>query len=128
MLARILSLIGLVSAGLLLILLTTTTPATVGAFGILAVFLLTYIVTLSAFTFIVWILARLANKIGHETHLLRKQYVFTLKKSYYYSSVLALGPVIIISLQSVGGAGIYELSLVALFIFLGCLYVSRRVA
>lgn len=127
MLARILSLVGLVSAGLLLILLTTTTPATVGAFGILAVFLLTYTVTLSLFTFAIWVLARLSNKIGHETHLLRKQYSFTLKKSYYYSSVLALGPVIVISLQSVGGAGVYELSLVALFIFLGCLYVSRRV-
>lgn len=127
MLARILTLVGLVSAGLLLILLTTTTPATVGAFGILAVFLLTYTVTLSVFTFAIWVLARLSNKIGRETHLLHKQYGFTLKKSYYYSSVLALGPVIIISLQSVGGAGIYELSLVAFFIFLGCLYVSRRV-
>lgn len=121
MLARILSLVGLVSAGLLLILLTTTTPATVGAFGILAVFLLTYTVTLSVFTFAIWMLARLANKIGREMRLFHKPYSFTLKKSYYYSSVLALGPVIVISLQSVGGAGIYELGLVALFIFLGCL-------
>jgi len=126
MLARILSLIGLVSAGLLLILLTTTTPSTVGAFGILAVFLLTYIATLSVFTFVVWVFARLLNKLGQRIHLLRKPYDFTLKKSYYYSSVLALGPIIVISLQSVGGAGIYELSLVAFFIFLGCLYVSKR--
>ena len=126
MLARILSIIGLVSAGLLLFLLTTTTPADVGAFGILAAFFLIYSVTLSLFTFSIWIVSQLVDKLGRRTHLLRKPYVFTLRKAYYYASVLALGPVIIMSLQTVGGVGVYELGLVGLFMFLGCLYVAKR--
>ncbi len=128
MLARILIITGLVSAGLLLILITTSTPATAGAFGILAIFLLGYTVTLSLLTFFIWATAKLVNKIGHEIHVLRKSYVVSLKKSYYYSSIIALGPVLIISLQSVGGIGIYELSLVGIFILLGCIYVARRTA
>lgn len=128
MFARILSIVGLASAGLLLILLTTTTPDTTGAFGILAVFLLTYIVIATGLSFVIWVLAKLVNKLGRELHILRKSYSVTLRKSYYYASVLALGPVIVISLQSVGGVGIYELGLVAFFLLLGCLYVSKRAA
>jgi hypothetical protein len=126
MLARILSIVGLVSTGLLLILVTTTTPENAGAPGILAVFLLTYITILCALTFIVWLLAKVVNKFGAELHVLKKPYAFSIKKSYYYSSVIALAPVIIISLQAVGGVDIYELGLVVVFIGLGCLYVSRR--
>jgi hypothetical protein len=128
MLARILSLAGLVSTGLLLILVMTTTPASAGAFGILAVFVLIYIVMLCILSFVIWTAAKTSNKLGKELHISKKEYVVSLKKSYYYSSVLALGPVIIISLQTVGSIGIYELSLVALLLILGSLYVSRRTA
>lgn len=128
MLARILTIVGLVSTGLLLILLTTTTPENTGAFGILTVFVLIYIVVLCALTFVIWALAKVINKLGSELGALKKPYVFSIKKSYYYSSVIALAPVIIISLQAVGGVGIYDLGLVLVFIVLGCLYISRRMA
>jgi hypothetical protein len=127
MLSKILVGTGLVSAGLLLIILTTTTPSSVGAFGILSVFLLSYIVALSCLTFIVWFVAIAINKLGRSTHLIRRPYHFSLKKSYYYSTILALAPVIMVSLQSVGGIGVYELILIVAFIFIGCIYVSRRV-
>jgi len=128
MLARILSIVGLVSAGLLLILLTTATPGQAGALGILAVFVLLYTTILCMLTFVVWLLAKVANKLGSELGMFKKPYSVSLKKSYYYSSVIALAPVIIISLQSVGGVGLYELVMVVVFIALGCLYVSRRIA
>ena len=128
MFARILSIVGLASAGLLLILITSTTPEKAGAFGILAVFLLTYTIFATAFTFLIWLLAKVANKLGGELRVLRNPYGITIKKSYYYASVLALGPVIVISLQSVGGISVYELGLVVLFLFLGCVYVAKRAA
>ncbi len=128
MLAKMLITTGLVSAGLLLILLTATTPSSAGAIGILAVFLLSYVVVLACSTFLVWALAAFINKVGRSTRLLRKPYIFTLKKSYYFSSIIALAPVIMVSLQSVGGIGPYELALIAAFIILGCLYVSKRAA
>ena len=128
MLARILSIVGLASAGLLLILVTTTTPESSGAMGILAVFILTYSTILCLLTFVMWLLAKITNRLGNDLRLLKKPYSFSLKRSYYYSSVIALAPVIIISLQAVGGVGIYDLGLIIIFVGLGCLYVSRRVA
>jgi hypothetical protein len=129
MFARILIITGLVSTGLLLIILTTTTPAKAGAFGILAVFLLSYISSLVAMTFIVWSVSFLTDKAlrALRRHLYRP-YVLSLKKSYYFSTVLALGPVIIVSLRSVGGGSVYDFGLVVLFMALGCLYISRRTA
>jgi hypothetical protein len=128
MLAKLLVITGLVSAGLLLILLTSVAPADAGAFGILAVFLLSYVSLLSLLTFALWITAKLIDRIGRELHVLKKANSITLKKAYYYSTVIALGPIIIISLQSVGSVGIYDLGLVVAFIILGCVYVARRTA
>lgn len=128
MLGKTIAIVGLVAAGLLLIVLTMTTPPAAGAAGILAVFLLTYIVLLSLLTFGLWAVVKMINKFGHNIHVLHSKHSLSLQKSYYYSTVLALGPIIIISLQSVGSVSIYELSLVILFVTLGCVYVSKRVA
>jgi hypothetical protein len=128
MLAKILFVAGLVSAGLLLIILTTTTPSSSGAFGILAVFLLSYIVILSLLTYILWVSSKLIDRVGRGFRLFKKPYSLSFRKSYYYSTIIAVGPVIIVSLQSVGGVGVYEVGLVGLFVILGCIYVSRRVA
>ena len=127
MFTRILIVSGLVSAGLLLIILTTTTPAKAGAFGILAVFLLSYITTLFVMTYIVWSVSYLVNRVLIAMHRTSyRPYTLNLKRSYYFSTVLALGPVILVSLRSVGGASGYDLGLVVLFMVLGCLYISRR--
>lgn len=127
MFARILMITGLVSAGLLLILLTTTTPAKVGAFGILAIFLLSYVLVLIVTTFLLWCLALVMDNVVNRVRgISRKSYAMDLKRAYYFSTVIALGPVILVSLHSVGGIGIYDVGLVALFLALGCLYVSRR--
>lgn len=119
---------GLVSAGLLLILLTTTTPAKTGAFGILSVFLLGYVITLTVVTYIVWSVAFLLEKIlKQRSHVVPSgTHSMSFKRAYYFSSVLALGPIIIVGLQSVGGVGVYDVGLVALFMSLGCIYVARR--
>jgi len=126
MLAKILIITGLVATGLLLVIMNTTTPSSAGAGGILAVFLLGYVVLLCLLTFVVWTFVKIVNKAAKELHISRKRYNISLRKSYYYSSVIALGPTIIISLQSVGGVGLYDLGLVLLFIVLGCVYVARR--
>jgi hypothetical protein len=129
MFVKILIIVGLAAAGLLFIILTTVTPSTAGAFGILAVFLLSYIVTLSSFTFALWLLGQLITKIGNQ---FKKRNgagkSLTFKKAYYYSSIISLAPVIIVSLQSVGEVTIYEIGLVGLFLVLGCVYVAKRSA
>ena len=128
MFEKLLAIVGLVSAGLLLIFIVTTPPSEAGAFGILAVFVLTYIVLVASLSFVVWMSGRLSSKIRHELKFTRKKEPMSMRKIYYYCSVIALGPIIAIGLQSVGGVGIYELLLVCIFIILGCVYVSKRAA
>lgn len=127
MLAKLLITSGLASAGLLLIIMLTITPKSGGAGAILAVFLLSYISILSAMTFVIWILSRgLYRILGGVLKSGYKQQPIGLRKAYYYSSVTSLGPVIVISLQSVGEVGLYELGLIFVFMLLGCVYVAKR--
>lgn len=126
MFGKLLFIIGLAAAGLLLVILNVMTPASGGAFGILAVFLLAYVALLVAVTFGLWALSRVVRKVISEIKPGRAAEKLPLKKAYYYASVIALAPVILVSLQSVGGVGVYELGLVLLFVLLGCVYIARR--
>ena len=127
MFTRILMIAGLVSAGLLLILLTTITPAKAGAFGILAVFLLSYVFILTVTTFLLWGVAYLADRIASSGRRIpRKLHAISLKRAYLFATVIALGPIILVGLHSVGGIGVYDVGLVLLFTALGCVYVARR--
>ena len=49
------------------------------------------------------------------------------RRSYYFSTVLAAAPVMLIGLQSVGSVGIYEFILVMLFVVIGCVYIAKRI-
>ena len=51
----------------------------------------------------------------------------SLRRSYYYATVIAATPIMIIGLQSVGSIGVYELLLVIIFAAIGCLYISKRI-
>ena len=126
MFGKILFFIGLVAAGLLFVILNLTVPSQVGAVGILAVFLLAYSIALSSTTFLLWASARLLSRVGRETRWLRAGEALSFRQAYYYATVIALAPVMVISLQSVGGVGVYEIGLILLLVALGCVYVSRR--
>ncbi|MDB5165118.1 MAG: rane protein of unknown function [Candidatus Saccharibacteria bacterium] len=51
-----------------------------------------------------------------------------LSRAYYFSSVVSLSPVMLVGMQSVGGIGVYECGLVALFTIIGCVYIAKRTA
>ncbi len=125
MLSKILIILGLAAAGLLFIVFATISPFEGGAVAILAVFLLSYVVILCALTFSLRLVSILVNRV-HRQISGTKTKPLSLKRAYYYSSVIALAPVIIVSLKSVGEVGVYELVLVGLFVFLGCVYVAKR--
>lgn len=126
MFGKTLFVIGLAAAGLLLALLNLTTPSTSGAAGILGVFLLGYVVMLVVVTFSLWFISRIIIRLSAMVGRKTGDDALSIKKSYYYASVIALAPVILVSLQSVGGAGMYEVALIGLFVVLGCVYIARR--
>lgn len=117
----------ILSLCLLVILLNITTPLTAGPFGILIIFIFAYIAILGVMTYLVFFTSRLILKISIIFISSKPYQPLTLRASYYYSTVLAAIPILIIGLQSVGSMGLYETGLIILFTLIGMLYVSRRV-
>lgn len=126
MFAKILLVIGLIASIALSYILTVTSPVEAGATGILAVFLLSYILSVIVLTFFIFATHRLVVKLLYSDRTGHIAGDVTFRRSYYFASILALGPIILISLRSVGKAGVAELLLVGALLVIGCLYVSRQ--
>lgn len=128
MLGKFLIVAALVSGVILMAILNSSTPASAGAFGILTVFVCAYLFTLSLLSFLLYGLSRIIVFITSIVGIQKKSDVLSLNKAYYYSTILALVPVIIISMQSIGGVGPYELMLIGIFVSIGLIYVTKRTA
>lgn len=126
MVGKLLIIIGIISGVILTVIFNTTTPATAGAFGILAVFVFTYLLTVSMMTYLLHGISHAVAFASRTLASSRPVEVLSMHRSYYYATIVALAPVIIISMQSVGGISVYELCLVLLLVLLGCIYVTKR--
>jgi hypothetical protein len=126
MLEKIILITTVVNLCLLTVLLNITTPATAGPFGILVIFVFAYLSSLGVVTYLIYGISRIVAYLSTAFMARRPFVVLTFKRSYYYSTVIAAVPVLLIGLQSVGAVGVYEFSLVLIFVIIGCLYVSKR--
>jgi hypothetical protein len=118
---------GGIAAGIVLLFFTTvTTPTEAGPLGILVVFLCLYIGLFSALSFLIVGLQRVIVKLSSPFTARKPLQPMSFSRSYYFSSVISLGPVMLIGMQSVGGVGVYELGLVVLFVAIGCVYIAKR--
>lgn len=126
MMVRIIGIAGLGAALLVLLLINGTTPSTVGPLGILAVFLCMYVILVSTLTLILWQGSYILQRVAKGLTVRRPLRVLTLRRAYYFSSVIGLAPVILIAMQSVGRVGFYEVGLVSIFVLIGCVYVAKR--
>ena len=126
MLGRIVA-VGMVIAVLLLtVLLQTTTPASIGPLGILLVFILLYVSALGMLTFLTFALSKIIAKIAGTFVTRRPIEPLSFNRAYYYSSVLALAPVLLVGMQSVGKVDIYDILLVFMFEMIACIYIAKR--
>ena len=117
----------LVSLGLLIFLLNTTTPVTAGPFGILAIFVFAYLILFVIIAYFLHVMSILIARLSISLISRRPFEPLTLKRSFYYSSVISAAPIMIVGIQSVGTVGIYELLLITIFVSIGCLYISKKV-
>jgi hypothetical protein len=127
MLGRIIILSVIVATTLLVVLLFGTEPATIGPVGMLIIFILMYISALGVVTFLLYGGSRILSKIASSFTVKKPMNAMSFRRAYYFASVLALAPVMIIGLQSVGGVGVYELLLIGLFELIACIYIAKRV-
>lgn len=129
MLQRIVTAITLISLCLLSIMLATTTPGSVGPFGLLVIFVSAYLTCLGLISFFLFGISRLIGYVIAIAKMRVPRYqVLGFKRAYSFSTVIAAAPVMLVALQSVGSVGIYEIGLVAIFVVVGCIYVSKRLS
>jgi uncharacterized protein with PQ loop repeat len=123
MLGKVLGLSSLVAFVLLSALVQATSPSTIHPIGILAIFVLMYVLVLGVLTFLIYGIGRVMHRRHARYHTVKP---FTIIRAYYFASVLALAPVMIIGARSVGRTGIIDIVLITLFEVLACFYIARR--
>lgn len=111
---------------LLIMLLETTTPSSIGPVGLLGVFFLLYVVALGCVTEVIWVGSKVVYWVRKRLMTKQPPTILSLQKAYYYSTVLALGPIMMIAMKSIGSLGRYEVVLIVLFMGVGTLYISKR--
>ncbi len=126
MLKKAVIIITLVSLCLLVALVNTTTPTGIGPFGILAVYMSAYLSLLGVMTFFIFFISKLTSHLSSAFTVRKPILALSFKKSYYYSTIFAAAPIMLIGLQSVGSVGWYEIGLVVLFVVIGCIYITKR--
>jgi hypothetical protein len=123
MLGKVLALSTLAAFVLLSALLQSTSPSTIHPVGILVIFILFYLLALGVLTFCLYLIAKLIKRLtpnqGNSEEM-------SLQQAYYFASVLALAPVMLIGVRSIGRTGPYDVSLIMLFEFIACFYISKR--
>ena len=106
--------------------MTTTTPATAGPFGLLVIFITAYLSSLGLVSFFLYGGSRVLRFFLSGFATRRPFQPLSLRKSYYYGTVVALAPVLLVGLQSVGSINVYSVLLVVLFEAIAWLYVTKR--
>lgn len=125
---RLLLISPLLSAALLMIVLFSTDPVAIGPVGILGVFVLVYIFTLS----LLFVLLRFG--IGWFRRLTRSTKDnfrpavrrVGVRKSYYIASILAFVPVLFLAMQSFAQLRLSDIILVGIFVGIAVFYVIKR--
>ena len=127
MLPRIIATLSLASLCVLSAMLTFTTPASAGPFGLLVIFISAYLTFIGLISFFLFGITTLIASVSAGMTVRKPWKAMTFRRAYYFSTVLAAAPVMLIALQSVKPIDVYELLLVVVFEVIACLYISRRI-
>ena len=127
MFGRILTFVTLFAAIVLLLFIQSTTPIEAGPGGILTVFFLLFLVITGVCSWLLYlsnVVLIETKKITRSRHITKQP--LSMLRSYYYGSVVALGVIMLVAINSVGSLGFYEFGLVILFIGIGIFYLTKR--
>lgn len=128
MLSRVVAIVSIVSFCVLSAVLIFTSPVAAGPFGLLILFVAAYLTFVGLISFFLFGVSRLIIMVASGMTVRKPLQPMSFRRAYYYSSVLAAAPVMLIGLASVRSVGFYEFILVILFEVVACIYVSRRMA
>lgn len=128
MLPRIVATASLASLCLLSVLLTFTSPTSAGPLGLLVIFITAYLTFVGMISFFLFGMNRLVVGLVRGMAARKPLRPMSFRRAYYFSTVLAAAPVMLIGLQSVRPMSVYEIVLVVVFEIVACIYVSRRIS
>lgn len=126
MLPKIVATLSLFALCVLSALLVFTSPADAGPFGLLVLFVSAYLTFMGMISFFLFGANRLIRMLLESSGRRRTVPAMPFRRAYYFSTVLAAAPVMLLGLQSVRSIGVYEIILVAIFEVVACIYVARR--
>lgn len=126
MLKRIVATITIASIAMLIYLINTTTPTTIGPLGILFVFILIYLSVLGTVSYFIHGVLWVMNFATRESNSRVATKKISFRRAYYFASIIALAPVMLLGAQSIGRSSLYDIFLVLLFEVIALLYVSKR--
>lgn len=118
--------IGMLALAIALGMMQFTTPHMVGPFGVLAFFICLYIACGCVLYVALFHLFRVMEKVLPRGALRLTLSSMKEVKLYYFASFLALAPVILLGMRSVGEIRLLDAILLVIFQILGCFYISRR--
>lgn len=123
MLNKVLALITLVAFVLLSTLIQSTSPATIHPLGILATFILFYLLALGVLTFLIFGIGRFFKLFDAKV---QSTDAITFQRSYYFASVIALAPVLFVGMRSIGRGTVWDVVLILMFEAIAFFYISKR--
>ena len=110
----------------LLLIMQSTDPNSIGPVGILAVFFLLYVISLGCLTWFLRVVSLVIIQLAQPIRTRKPLEALSLRQSYYLSSILAVAPVMLIGMSSVGQLGMNEIILTLLFVIIGVFYIRKR--
>lgn len=123
---RLVSIGSVAALAVLLLLLNVSSPSEIGPLGILVVFFCLYVVLCGAVMSLLWGGHRVIARVAKSLAVRRPLTPMSAQRAYYFASILALGPVMLLGMQSVGGVDATGVGLVGLFMAIGCIYIAKR--
>ncbi|MBQ8992135.1 hypothetical protein IJ090_01730 [Candidatus Saccharibacteria bacterium] len=116
MVNRLILFLTLFSVAGLVVMMNLFAPMDLGPFGVLLFFTMAYMVLFGVCTLLVKIFRGITARKGKR------------KVDYVYAAIIALGPLMLLMVQSFGSFSLWTVGLVVLFVFLGCFMVKKVVS
>lgn len=105
----------------------THDPAKVGPVGILGVFVVMYVITLSLVFSLVHVGLGLAARVLARARLTHpRAWRVGAQKAYYIASIVAFGPIFLLAVSTLGQLQFRDVALVVTFLTLATVYVLKR--
>ena len=113
---RIMLSIGIIELAVLILMLNITSPTEIGPFGVLLFFTTVYVVIFCLFSYLLITYKRLALKKEQPS-----------RKDYFYSAILAFGPIMLLIARSFGVITPWTIGLIIIFLILAEFLVAKRI-